>query len=137
MDFLSGMGEMMRREGLDELEIRDADRVIVLRRRAGGADPQDGDAGPGADQGVVTTPLGGILYLHPGAGKDPYAQPGQRKAPGDILFCIEAMKHINEVYAECELTVEEVLAGEGEAVSPRQAIMRVRGEEEEEDDEDK
>ncbi len=129
MDFLSGMGEMMRREGLDELEIRDADRVIVLRRNAGAAAPREDDAGPGVDEGLVTTPLGGILYLHPGSGKEPYAEPGQRKAPGDILFCIEAMKHINEVYAEYDLTVEEILAGEGEAVSPRQAIMRIRREE--------
>ncbi len=111
-----------------------ADRVIVLRRRSGTAAPQEGDAGPGVDEGLVATPLGGILYLHPGSGKDPYAQPGQRKAPGDILFCIEAMKHINEVYAEYELTVEEILAAEGEAVSPQQAIVKVRREDGEDEE---
>lgn len=128
MDFLSGMGEMMRRESLDELEIRDEDRVIVLRRRTagdgGGGRAEEEMAGDGS---LVATPLGGILYLSSKQG--PYAEPGQRKAPGEILFCVEAMKHINEIYAECELTVEEVLAAEGDPVSPQQAIMRIRREE--------
>jgi biotin carboxyl carrier protein len=52
------------------------------------------------------------------------------KEPGDTLFCVEAMKHVNEVYAECRLTVEEVLAAEGDPVTPRQAVMRVRRDEE-------
>ncbi len=128
MDFLSGMGEMMRREGLDELEIRDADRVIVLRRRAGGnCSGGQAEEDASGDEGLVATPLGGVLYLSSKQG--PYAEPGQRKAPGEILFCVEAMKHINEIYAECELTVEEILAAEGDPVSPQQAIMRIRREE--------
>ncbi len=134
MDFLSEMGELMRREGLLELEIRDAGREIVLRRSPGGGPAAPAGEGPGEEDATVTAPLAGILCLSPGSGQEPYAAPGELKERGDTLFCIEAMKHINEVYAEYRLTVEEVLAAEGDPVSPRLAVMRVRREAEPETD---
>lgn len=128
MDFLAGMGELMRREGLAELEIRDAGREIVLRRGPLGESASPAGGAPDGGVDIVQSPLAGVLVLRPGPGQEPYVAPGETRERGEVLFCIEAMKHVNEVYAECRLTVEEVLAAEGDPVAPLQAVMRVRRE---------
>ncbi len=128
MEFLDGIGEFMAREGIGELEIVDGDCVLTLRRICG----QGPAAGPGGARGrTVTAPLSGILHLSPAPGEPPYAPAGERKKAGDTLFRIEAMKHVNDISAEWDLVVEEVLVEEGEAVMEGQAILRVNGEDSE------
>lgn len=123
MEFLEGIGDFMEREGVTELEISDGDRLIVLRRGA------PGSGGPCREEGeesLVTASLPGILRLRSSSEDAPYADVGERKRSGDVLFCIEAMKRINEFHAGFDLVVEEVLSGDGQAVSQGQAVMRVR-----------
>mgnify|MGYP005834307331 CR=1 FL=1 len=121
MDFLEGVGGFMAREGIVELEILDGDRILRIRR--GTLDP----SGPleEEDTGLVRAPLGGILRLSPSPEERPFAPVGEARKEDDVLFCVEAMKHLNEVRADGDLVVEEVLAKEGDAVQEGQAIMRV------------
>ncbi len=122
MDFLEGVGEFMAREGIVELEILDGERVIRLRR--GSLQPPL--ANEEQEESVVSAPLGGILRLSPSPGDPAYAPVGHTRMENEVLFCIEAMKHLNEVRAEFDLLVEETLAREGESVTEGQAVMRVR-----------
>ncbi len=122
MDFLAGIGEFMAREGLSELEIVDGDRVITLRRVCGQGHVPGAENESGC---FIAAPLNGILHLSPAPGEPPYAAAGERKKAGDILFCIEAMKHINDIRAECDLVVEEILVEELEPVTEGQVILRI------------
>ncbi|MDI6831779.1 MAG: hypothetical protein QME88_10670 [Actinomycetota bacterium] len=122
MDFLEGVGEFMAREGILELEILDGDRVIRLRR--GSLEkPPPGEQG---DTTVVRAPMAGILRLTPLPGQAPYAPAGETRKEREVLFCIEAMKHLNEVRADGPLLVEVVLVKDGDTVQEGQAVMRVR-----------
>lgn len=122
MDFLEGIGEFMQREGIEELEILDGNRCISLRRR-----PVDGTGKhPGENrQHTVAAPLSGILHLTPSQGEPPYSLPGQAKKRGELLFCIEALKHLHGVRAQFDLVVEEILVRDLEPVQEGQGIMRV------------
>ncbi len=128
MDFLEGIGDFMRREGLDELEIRDGDRVLLLRRateegvRAGGLVEAEGCY-------LLRAPMSGVARLFPAPGEPPYVSPGERRAAGETLFCIEAMKHLNEVCAPRDLEVLEVLVEDQQPVEEGVPVMRVRWEE--------
>lgn len=122
MDFLEGIGDFMKREGVTELEILDGDCLITLRRSA--AESHKARRG-GGEENLVTSPMQGILRLRPSPEDPPYAAVGDHKKRGHVLFCIEAMKRINEVYAEFDLEVEELLSEDGEAVAQGQAVMRV------------
>lgn len=113
----------MEREGVAELEISDGDCLIVLRRGAAESRETGQD---GVEKDLVTSPLQGILRLRSSTENSLFADAGDRKRRGEVLFYIEAMKRINEVYAEFDLMVEDVLCVDGEAVAQGQAIMRVR-----------
>jgi len=131
LDFLEGIGEFMRGEGLRELEIRDGDRVLLLRMAAG--EVEDRASGPGRVEGTddaVLSPLAGVVRLFPSPGEPPFAAAGERKRAGEALFCVEAMKHLSEVPAPRDLEVLEVLVEEGQAVEAGTPVVRVRWEEE-------
>lgn len=125
MDYLRGIGEFMRREGIRELEIEDGECRIYLRL----ALPAERESVPERDSGEpIASPLAGILHLsHPGEGK-PCSVPGQIKKRGEVLFYVEALKHLNEVHAPFDLSVLEVLLPEHIPVSEGQTVLRVRKE---------
>jgi acetyl-CoA carboxylase biotin carboxyl carrier protein len=122
VDFLKDIGEFMRRESLDEVEIEDGELVVILRASRHAPAREKTDEGP-AD--IVLSPWSGVLHFSAGPGQLPYAAPGQRKEEGAVLFCVEAMKQINEVRASCELEVRELLLADGRAVRQGEAVMRI------------
>ncbi len=128
MDFLEGIGQFMRSEDIEELEIIDGNCSILLRRSTSKS-PIGSDERGGACQ--VVAPLAGILYLAPSGEDAPYSSPGQTKEEGELLFCVEALKHLNEVRAPFDLVIEEILVENLESVQEGQVIMRVSRKDEE------
>jgi oxaloacetate decarboxylase alpha subunit len=128
LEFLRGLGELMRREGIAELEILDGDRAVILRLREGEEREHQRVPSPAGDLVEVTAPLSGILHLSPSPGEEPYAPAGSFRRKGEVLFAVEAMKHLNEVEAPCDLTVLEILAEEGRAVKEGRAVLLCRRE---------
>ncbi len=126
LGFLEGIGELMRREGLEELLVRDGERLLRIRRAGGGGSV----CGEGAEASEINAPLTGILLLRPSAEGRPCVAPGSRKRRGETLFYIEAMKHLNEVCAPRSLTVLEVLAEDRQSVEEGAPVLRVSWEEE-------
>jgi len=70
-------------------------------------------------------PLHGVLHLQPSPGEPLFVQPGQRIAAGQTLCVIEAMKVFNEVRAEADATIVEVLARSGDEVEAGQPLFRL------------
>ncbi|MDM0109936.1 acetyl-CoA carboxylase biotin carboxyl carrier protein subunit [Variovorax sp. J22R24] len=69
-------------------------------------------------------PLYGVIHLQPSPDEPLFVRPGQEIAAGQTLCVIEAMKVFNEVRAEADATVAEVLVRSGEEVEAGQPLFR-------------
>jgi acetyl-CoA carboxylase biotin carboxyl carrier protein len=73
----------------------------------------------------VTSPMVGTFYRSPSPEAGPFVEVGARITSGDTLCIIEAMKLMNELEAEVEGTVREILVQNGEPVEYGQVLFRV------------
>jgi acetyl-CoA carboxylase biotin carboxyl carrier protein len=89
--------------------------------------PDEAPAASAVEDGWVeiTSPMVGTFYRAPSPGADPFTDVGSRIAPGETLCIIEAMKLMNELEAEIEGTVREILVENGEPVEYGQVLFRV------------
>jgi acetyl-CoA carboxylase biotin carboxyl carrier protein len=69
-------------------------------------------------------PLFGVVHLQSTPGEPPFVQAGQAVKAGQPLCVIEAMKVFNEVRAERDATVLEVLVKSGQEVEAGQPMFR-------------
>ncbi len=74
----------------------------------------------------VTAPMVGTFYRAPAPGAEPFVQAGSRVKPGDTLCILEAMKLMNEIEAEIEGEVVDVVAENGQLVEFGQVLMTLR-----------
>jgi acetyl-CoA carboxylase biotin carboxyl carrier protein len=144
----------MRRYDLDELELREGDASIVLRRAPRGGDGSaSGGAAPvnplpshfpmdtgarAAASGVpevapldpdlitVRAPLVGTFYRAGSPQARPFVEVGAAVQTGSVLCIIEAMKLMNEIESEHAGVVTEVLVDNGRAVEFGEALFRIR-----------
>lgn len=79
----------------------------------------------GAGWVEVTSPMVGTFYRSPSPELPAFIDVGGRIALGDTLCIIEAMKLMNELEAEVEGVVREVLVQNGEPVEYGQILFRV------------
>ena len=143
----------LREFELDELEIRSGDERITLRR--GGASATavasmtpmvahvpsmppppatpTGAASPASpeeeeEEGVVyiTSPFVGTFYRAPNPNADPFVQKGGSFTKGQTLCIVEAMKLMNEIEAEFDGTVLDVLVENGKPVEYGDRLFKVR-----------
>ena len=75
---------------------------------------------------VICAPLTGTFYRSPAPGESPYILPGQKVKKGDVLGVIEAMKMMNEIVADEEGVVEEILAEDESMVEYEQPLIVIR-----------
>lgn len=117
---------LMREEDLLELTVEEGGRRVTLRRAAGPRAPLPA-APPQKEEGIVVrSPVVGTFWIRPAPGEPPFVRVGDRVQPGQVLGVVEAMKVMNEIRAEVEGTVEEVLVEEGEPVEYGQPLFRLR-----------
>jgi len=141
--------DIMKENGLVEIEIKHDDDKIVLKR----AQPQQafaampmmmpervsapaGSAAAGASGGhaaapqenlvEIKSPIVGTFYATPSPDSEPYVEVGSVVNPHTVVCIIEAMKVMNEIKAEIDGTVVEVLVTNGQAVEYGQVLFRVR-----------
>lgn len=81
-----------------------------------------------ADPSIVeiTSPMVGMFYAAPAEDADPFVQVGTKVNAGDIMCIIEAMKLMNEIVADQEGTVTEILVANGSIVEFGQPLFRLR-----------
>jgi len=142
--------EVMKKNGLVELEIRHGDDKISLKR----AQPQSPQVavpvtmahaplqnGPGtvsqqqddasdaaADEGLIDikSPIVGTCYFGASPDSDPFVEIGSEVTEQTVVCIIEAMKVMNEIKAETAGTIAEIVAENGQAVEFGQVLFRVR-----------
>jgi acetyl-CoA carboxylase biotin carboxyl carrier protein len=125
---------------LEEIEVNGAGHLRVRRAvaREAGAGPSTG-AAPGARPIALTPPVEaagqagtfvsspfvGTFYRAPSPEAPSFVEVGQSVRKGQVVCIVEAMKLMNEIEAESEGRVEEILVKNGEHVEYGQHLIRV------------
>mgnify|MGYP000851169694 CR=1 FL=1 len=150
MKKLTELVQMMTENGLTELELRDGEETVVLKRGHSGVPmmapqmmmpmampsgaPGSGGAAPGAaaapasDAGLVAieSPMVGTFYSASNPDSPPFAKVGSQVGPGSVVCLVEAMKVFNEIKSEVSGTIERVLVKNGDAVEFGQKLFLVK-----------
>lgn len=124
--------ELVEESGIEELEVQKGDESVRIVRpsataravRESGAAETGGF--PVAD-GFVTAraPMAGTFYAAPEPGADRFVGPGASVGVGETLCIIESMKMMNEIPAEVDGIVIDVLVADGEPVARGQGLFRI------------
>jgi acetyl-CoA carboxylase biotin carboxyl carrier protein len=92
---------------------------------APGTPAPSGDAPP---SGLVdmTSPIVGTFYRQPSQAAPPFVEPGSKVKKGQVLCIIEAMKLMNEIEAEMDAEIVEILVANGQPVEFGEILFRLR-----------
>ena len=74
----------------------------------------------------VLSPMVGTFYQAASPEADPFVSEGDRIESGQTLCIIEAMKIMNEIPADVQGEVVEILVGDGQPVEYNQALFKIR-----------
>jgi acetyl-CoA carboxylase biotin carboxyl carrier protein len=138
--------ELMNEHELAEIDLRQADQRIRLRRggslsaapplessaRVAAALPATDAAQAGGATVVdeahlllIRSPMVGTFYTSASPESPPYVKVGDRVEPDTTVCIVEAMKVFNEIPAECSGQVVALLVENGEPVEYGQPLFRV------------
>ncbi|MFA5252318.1 MAG: acetyl-CoA carboxylase biotin carboxyl carrier protein [Phycisphaerae bacterium] len=146
--------EIMKQNDLVEVQIEHGDDKIVLKRsqpqsalgktvvvpmidsgissvpvRSNGIQTSASEV-PSSKEGLVEikSPLIGTFYATPSPDSKPYVEIGSHVDAQTVVCIVEAMKVMNEIKAETNGTIAEVLVANGQAVEYGQVLFRVKPE---------
>ena len=74
---------------------------------------------------TINSSMVGTFYAAPSPGAAPFVKVGQRVRKGDTIGIIEAMKIMNEIEAEFDCTITEMLVADGQPVEFGMALFGV------------
>jgi acetyl-CoA carboxylase biotin carboxyl carrier protein len=141
---------LMESHGLSEIDLRRGDQRWRLRRGpaevmqftpapgyaappppagAPGPGPAAAPAAPPADDKdtvTIKSPTVGTFYESPSPGDPPFVSVGTKVSSDMVVCIIEAMKVFNQIAAEVNGTITDVLVKSGDAVEFGQPLFRVR-----------
>ncbi len=75
---------------------------------------------------TINAPIVGVFYAAPSPDSSPYVAVGQRVKKGDTVCIIEAMKCMNEIQAESDGVITEVLVNNGDLVEYDQPLFSLK-----------
>ncbi len=78
--------------------------------------------------GRITSPMVGMFYAAPAENAEPFVQVGDHVKAGDTVCIIEAMKLMNEIAADQDGVITEILAANGTIVEFGQPLFSIRKE---------
>jgi acetyl-CoA carboxylase biotin carboxyl carrier protein len=141
--------ELMNEHDLSEIDLRQADQRIRLRRgpemvtvagavqpvaptSAAGIKPAGGTtaatpaaAGDDANALLIRSPMVGTFYTTASPDSPPFVKVGDQVGPETTVCIVEAMKVFNEIPAECSGKIAAVLVTTGQSVEYNQPLFRV------------
>ena len=146
LKILRSLIKLMLDNDLTELDLRDKDETVALKRAGPGAGapvvlappiaalPQAAPAAPagapgafGDDDGPgVESPMVGTFYVAADADSPPFVQVGDTIGPDTVVCIIEAMKVFNEVKAGVSGVIERALVENAEPVEFGQKLFAIR-----------
>ena len=74
----------------------------------------------------MTSPIVGTFYRQPSQAAPPFVEPGSKVKKGQVLCIIEAMKLMNEIEAEMDAEIVEILVANGHPVEFGEILFRLR-----------
>lgn len=126
--------ELLEKSSLEVLEIKNKDIEIKLKKPSvivqgvpqeinqTIVNPKNGELEE-ANKNYFKAPIVGTLYLKPNPNSKEYVSIGKQVKKGDILCIIEAMKVMNEIKADKQGIVKEILVDNGELVEFNQKLF--------------
>ena len=84
------------------------------------------EAAPVDSGKTINAPIVGVFYAAPSPDSEPYVSVGKRVSKGDTVCIIEAMKCMNEIQAEFDGEITEVLVNNGDLVEFDQPLFKVK-----------
>jgi len=151
---LKELVRLLTASDLTELDLRDKDEQVTIRRASPQVAPQVIHAAPvvhhaptasapaptapaasaapaattPADEGLVAveSPMVGTFYASPSPDKPPFIAVGAQVGPNSVVCLVEAMKIFNEIKAERSGTVVKVLVQSGQAVEFGQPLFMIK-----------
>ncbi|HEL1612065.1 TPA: acetyl-CoA carboxylase biotin carboxyl carrier protein [Streptococcus suis] len=88
--------------------------------------PVEASSALAAEGAVVESPLVGVAYLSPAPDKPAFVTVGDTVKKGQTLMIIEAMKVMNEVPADRDGVVTEILVANQDVVEFGQGLVRIK-----------
>lgn len=152
VDTVRSLVELMKQHDLSEIDLREGDQKISLKRGsqapiyaapapmqaapmqvaapapAGGAPAAaGGESAPAADAHLVAikSPMVGTFYIRPKPEADPFVRVGDHVSEDTVCCIIEAMKVFNDIKAEMSGKVVKVLVKNEEAVEYGQPLFMI------------
>lgn len=152
---LKELVRLMVSNDLTELDLRDSEEQVTLRRSSVSLPPQvvsapvaipapvaqpavtaaaaptptaNQPAPASDDAGLlrIESPMVGTFYTAPNPDSPPFVEVGTSVSPDTVVCIIEAMKIFNEIKAECRGKIEKMLVKNAEAVEFGQPLFLVR-----------
>ena len=74
----------------------------------------------------IVSPIVGTFYESPGVDKKPYVKVGDKVKKGDTVCIVEAMKVMNEIEAEVDGEIVEVLVENEQMVQDGEALFKIK-----------
>ncbi|MGE4294778.1 MAG: acetyl-CoA carboxylase biotin carboxyl carrier protein [Campylobacterales bacterium] len=74
----------------------------------------------------ITSPMVGTFYKSPSPDSPAFIKPGDRVTKGKTICILEAMKIFNEVEAEFDCTILEILVNDGQVVEYDTPLFRIK-----------
>lgn len=78
------------------------------------------------DRRSINAPIVGVFYAAPSPESEPYVSVGKKVKKGDVVCIIEAMKCMNEIQAEADGEIVDVLVNDGELVEFDQPLFAIK-----------
>ncbi len=75
---------------------------------------------------MIKSPMVGTFYAAPSPDSDPFVKAGDKVNENSVVCILEAMKVMNEIRAECNGEIVEVLVASGTPVEYGQALFKVK-----------
>ena len=69
-----------------------------------------------SNKNAIKSPIVGTFYQAPSSDSKPFVTSGSSVKKGDILCIVEAMKVMNEITAEFDCKIKEILVSDGDVV---------------------
>ena len=82
-------------------------------------------AAAAANMREQVSPMVGTFYRSPSPDAEAFVRTGDRISKGDVLCIVEAMKVLNEIEAEYDGILREILVENGQPVEYGQALFRI------------
>lgn len=120
---------LMRELDLTGLEVNENGATIRLERGKAEEDvskPQEAVVDMKEEKGsLITSPMVGVFYTSPEENAEPYVKKGDKVRKGDTLCLIESMKLLNEITADRDGIILEVLGKNATVVGFGTPLFRI------------